>query len=56
MSTPLSNDTGIETTSNRFGSLLGELCLRAFGLSLIIAAAVAVCLAVVGGSTWGNTS
>jgi hypothetical protein len=44
-----------ETGARQFASLLGELCLRAMGISLMIAGVIAIFLVLAGGTTWAST-
>ena len=47
--------TGGAAGARQFMALLGELCLRALGISLVIAGVITVYVVLAGGSTWAST-
>ena len=52
---PLTVTVADETSARQFASLLAELCLRAFAISLVIAGVIFAYLALSGGSLWAST-
>ena len=47
--------SGDEAGARQFMALLGELCLRALGISLAIAGVITAYLAIAGGTIWAST-
>jgi hypothetical protein len=46
---------GNEARAGEFMALLGELCLRALGISLVIAGLITAYLVIAGGTIWAST-
>ncbi len=47
--------SGDEAGARQLMTLLGELCLRALGISLVIAGVITAYLVIAGGTIWAST-